>query len=147
MLEVAWRNQVVDLAGWCGWRVYYVENATREITRRGSGARVRVRTVNAAGVGFPDLVMVRRRDARLIFAELKRDHGASTHEHPLGPEQIAWRDDLAAVAAAAMIPLPLRADELEIRLTATDETHRMRTPIEVYIWRPADFDDVQRILA
>jgi hypothetical protein len=123
MTEAQWRSVVLDLALLCGWRAYCVENTTREIVRR-SGARIRVRNVNAMGVGFPDLVLVRRRDARLIFAELKRDR--TGHEHRLTPEQNAWLDDLRAVA-----------DHLDEGTVAG---------VEVYVWRPSDLETVKEIL-
>jgi hypothetical protein len=133
LTETDFRAQVVQLATLCGWRSYFVEQSTREIVRR-SGARVRVRNVNPAGVGFPDLVLVRARDARLIFAELKRDlgprgGGEDQHVNPT-TEQRAWLDDLTAVAAfigkaTARIGLPI---------------------VDVKVWRPRDMPEIERLL-
>jgi hypothetical protein len=56
------------------------------------------------------------RSGRLIFAELKSDDGELT------PEQQQWLDDLLLV----------RKWQLGV--------------IEVYVWRPADWDEIVRIL-
>lgn len=67
--------------------------------------------------GFPDLCLVRRE--RLIFAELKTDATASKPT----AEQVTWLDALALVAMQGATASP-----------------------EVYLWRPRDWPDVQRIL-
>lgn len=66
--------------------------------------------------GFPDLVLVRA--PRLVFAELKRDGEYTKHG---GPQQ-RWLTELAAC-----------------------REHGITLP-EVYVWRPADLDDVKRVL-
>ena len=76
--------------------------------------------VGADGAGFPDLVLTR--PPELIFAELKAEKGRTT------PEQEAWLGDLRVVAQCIMLN-----DEDEI-------------PVQVYVWRPSDFDEVRRVL-
>jgi hypothetical protein len=132
LTETQWRGVVVDLARNYGWRAFYVEQSTREIqtARRG---RVRVRNINVGGQGFPDLVMVRGRDRRLIFAELKREkrptRGAhSGGSHPITGEQNEWLTDLNRVADGAA------------------QGSGFPAPIEVFVWRPSDYNDVERIL-
>jgi hypothetical protein len=72
--------------------------------------------------GFPDLTLVR--GAELIFAELKRD---TTYPDA---DQRAWLDALRQVA------------------DAVDWAAGVDGPaINVYVWRPRDFDDVQARLA
>lgn len=127
--ETAFRNTIVELAEALGWRVFLVENSTREITRK-SGARVRVRNINRGGAGFPDLVLVRRRDRRLIFAELKRDRGprgggAHNHVEP-GPDQEAWLDDLRSAS--------LRND------SCGRPSH---LGFGVFVWRPSDYPAIE----
>lgn len=145
--ETAWRNVVVELATFCGWRCFYVENSTREITRR-SGARVRVRNINVGGVGFPDLVMVRGRDARLIFAELKRDLGPrgggatqGGHKVETSPEQEAWLADIEEVANVVMYDA---GDRIGLMHALAPEPP---PPIGVYVWRPSDYEKIKVILA
>jgi hypothetical protein len=75
------------------------------------------RTAFTGDKGFLDTVMVRR--SRLIFAELKSDDGELT------PEQNLWVHDLVS----------LRDSLLEDS-----------GPVEVYVWRPADWDEIVRIL-
>jgi len=113
--EEQWLRTVLDLAAAYGWRTYHVDNSARKVTRR-SGTVAWVRNVNVQGKGFPDLVLVRAKDARLIFAELKRDRDART-----SPEQNTWLDDLRAV-------------------------ERTASSISVVVWRPRDYDAMERAL-
>lgn len=68
--------------------------------------------------GFPDLTMVR--GDRLIFAELKAEDGR------VKPEQQKWLDALNDVR----LSLPLGVD----------------IPIEVYLWRPSLWHEIERWL-
>lgn len=119
--EAQWAAQVEDLALIGGWRTYRVTNSTREIVRR-SGARIRVRNVNSSGVGFPDIVAVNAKRRRLLFIELKRGKrkGGGTYTTTL--EQNDWLDDLREVATIA------------------------HASIGVFIWTPADIDEVVSVL-
>ena len=120
MTEAQWVSQVEDLALIGGWRCYRVTNSTREIVRRTTGARIRVRNVNTSGVGFPDMVLVNARRRTLLFAELKRGKQKG-HHHGVTPEQEGWLADLRAVATDA-------------------------DSIGVYVWTPADIDQVTAVL-
>jgi len=73
---------VIDLAHALGYRVAHFRPA-----QTAHGWRT---PVAADGAGFPDLVLVRPRDGRVIVAELKAEHGRVT------PAQRAWLDDLAS---------------------------------------------------
>ena len=117
--EAQWAQQVEDLALIGGWRVYRVTNSTREIVRQG-GARVRVRNVNASGVGFPDLCCVNARRRLVLFIELKRGKQKG-HHHGVTPEQESWLADLRAVATDA-------------------------DSIGVYVWTPSDLAEVTAVL-
>jgi hypothetical protein len=76
----------------------------------------------ATARGYPDLTLVR--GAELIFAELKRD---TTYP---SPDQRIWLDALRAVSEAV------------------DWAAGVDGPaIDVYVWRPRDFDEVQMRLA
>lgn len=57
MNEKAFQTAVVRLAGQFGWKVYHTWLSIH------------------SAAGFPDLVLARERDQRLIFAELKGDKG------------------------------------------------------------------------
>jgi len=57
-LERDFQQRVVEVARLKGWLVYSVPDSRR-----------------ATLAGYPDLTLVRKRDKRLIFAELKREKG------------------------------------------------------------------------
>ena len=73
--ETAFQNQVVEQAGWLGWRHYHTFDSRR------------------SPAGFPDLVLVR--NGRLVLAELKAAGGRMT------PAQTDWYADLMLVQDAA----------------------------------------------
>lgn len=83
------------------------------------------------GKGFPDLVLVRARDRRLIFAELKRDG-----EYPT-PDQARVLTLLSSVEQLPVAPLR----PVGVRSVRSDAPR-----IEVYIWRPADWPEIEAIL-
>lgn len=74
--------------------------------------------------GWPDLVLVRRRDRRLIFAELKSDIGKVT------ARQEAVLELLRAFAHDPETALPDRGDVW----------------IQVFVWRPADWPEIVEVL-
>lgn len=101
--ETRFQRDVEKLATANRWRWYHTHRSDR------------------SPAGFPDLVLVRVKDgqARLIFAELKRQNpqkGRTTKA------QRGWLDDLRAVAEA------------------TGGT------VEVYLWRPLDMDTIKEVL-
>ena len=73
--------------------------------------------------GWPDLVLVRARDHRLIFAELKADDATTS------PQQRAVLDTLSSVTCA---PTSTRAGP--------------EPTVEVHVWRPRDLDSIAEIL-
>lgn len=113
MSEAAFMLQVTGLAQLLGWHWFHARPA-----QTAHGWRTAVS--GPLGRGFPDLVMARPRDRRLIFAELKRDGGRTT------PEQDAVLEVLRAVAG--------------------ESVDVFTTRVEVCVWRPADFDQIAEIL-
>lgn len=72
--EAAFQTQVLNLAGYYGWKAYHTHDSRR------------------SQAGFPDLVLVR--GPELIFAELKTDTGR------VRPEQQEWIGALEHVHVA-----------------------------------------------
>lgn len=58
--EAAFQDLIVQLARWCGWRVYHTHDSRR------------------SDAGWPDLVLVRNRV--ILFRELKARRGRMTEE-------------------------------------------------------------------
>lgn len=67
--EAEFQQQVIDMAGKCGWKSYHTHDSRR------------------SNPGFPDLVLVR--GSRCIFVECKREDGK------VSPEQKEWLEALA----------------------------------------------------
>lgn len=81
---------------------------------------------------WPDLTLVRERDRRLIFAELKRDG-----EEPTA-EQQATLEVLRSLETSGHLTL--------VGGPGGTEHIRDLVRIEVHVWRPADWDRVVEIL-
>lgn len=97
LTEAQWLQQITDLASKLGWAWLHLRpGMTRDSWRTPISGPL--------GKGFPDLLLARPRDCRLMAVELKRDGAKTT------PEQDAVLEILGA------------------------------SGMEVYVWRPADFD-------
>jgi hypothetical protein len=101
------------LAPMLGWEHVHVRAGLR------SNGQYRVATSGSMAAGWPDLVLVRARDRRLIFAELKREL-----EQPR-PEQERVLDVLRTLGDRHVQPL--------VELGAPK--------VEVHVWRPSDLRD------
>ena len=102
--EAAFTRQVIRLAQLLGWRVAHFRPA---LDRRG-----RWRTsVQGDGAGFPDLVLVHRREKWPALAlELK------VGKNKVTPEQAEWIEDLRRAGVVAAVVTPDRWEWLESKL-------------------------------
>lgn len=121
--EADFQRQVTDLATalgwtWCHWRPL----------RNGRGIW-QVPVEGPLGRGWPDLTLVRVRDRRLVFAELKReDQDPEPHQvavlellDALGPDDAEWPRDWRELGeSVARLGLPR---------------------VEAHVWRPSDLAD------
>jgi len=117
--EADFQQQIIDLAHIYHWRVAHFRPAKTE-----HGWRT---AVSGDGAGFPDCVLVR--PPRLIFAELKAEKGV------VSDKQQEWLDTLRGCAT------PLSFTEL-----GNNEVLIQSITPEVYLWRPAQFDEIVEIL-
>ncbi len=88
--------------------------------------------------GWPDLTLVRRRDRRLLFAELKSERGALSQRQA----------EVLELLGTLMFEYPEIPDEFPEKfpmssylggvLTGLDKAIRGAPRIEVHVWRPAD---------
>lgn len=104
LTEKQFQAQVIALAKILGWRVYHP--FLSKWSER----------------GFPDLVMVRARDRRLLFAELKSEKGV------VSAAQTEWLDLLVAVAYSVEDPVGVGPD------------------VDVFVWRPSDWEQIEQAL-
>jgi hypothetical protein len=80
--------------------------------------------------GWPDLVLIRRRDRRLIFAELKSEKGQLSARQAEVLEllrSLVWVDPTKSAVLAPYADLLPR--------------------IEIYVWRPSDMAEIERVLS
>lgn len=120
--EIDFQRQLVGptgLATMLGWVHVHFRPAMTKHGWRTAGT-------GELAAGWPDLVLLRVRDHRLIFAELKRE---------LERPSIEQAGVLAALGAVAW----------------NDQVPANRTPmpgprIEVFIWRPSDLERIVEIL-
>lgn len=124
--EAQLQRAVIDLARTLGWGV--TQSAAKTIAARAAqyglppepldGLIFHPRYSLGSEPGWPDLTLIRRRDRRLVFAELKSERGV------LGPRQVEVLELLGALAVTWD------------RAASPDLTRF--TQVEVSVWRPSD---------
>jgi VRR-NUC domain len=88
------QDAIVEAAKLLGWMVFHPFDSRRSTA------------------GWPDLTLVHRRRARLMFMELKSETGRVTHE------QHAWIDALARAGADVRVVRPVDLDAVLEELQA-----------------------------
>lgn len=129
--EKEWQRTVVDYAQALGWRVAHFRTS-----RTGSGGYATA--VQADGAGWPDLTMVR--GPRLILAELKARAGR------LSIDQRAWLDALGLVSQATRYAAEIAMGEDLLEPNLSHEADYRGCGVEVYVWKPVDWPEVERTL-
>lgn len=113
--ELQLQRQLVQLAEMLGWE----HMAVRPMMTKNQGYRTG--TIGTMAKGWPDLVLVRPRDRRLLFVELK-----GSKRDKLRPEQ-------ERVIGEVLLPL------------AGDHPAAL-TRIGVHVWRPEDWPEIEKVL-
>lgn len=115
------RDQVMALVHRYGWSCgYRDEGRLPGLCYHASSA------MHQAEAGWPDLTLVRRRDRRLIFAELKRENGE------LSSRQAAVLDLLRC----------LERDPSEFGLLGRGSL----PTVQVFVWRPSQLAGIEAVL-
>jgi hypothetical protein len=123
--ETEFQGAVMHLAQLRGWHL-----PTRNVEIELPGIAFHPRVMYRSEPGWPDLTLVRRKDRRLLFAELKTDKKTSV----LSPRQEQVLDLLRA-ACAFEPPVRFRVDGELVPL------------VQVRVWRPSDWAEIERVLA
>lgn len=124
MLEREFQSWVVDVAERNGWRWWHSPTPMRPIGNKKF-------VPDPKGRGLPDLFLLHDDPPRLILAELKNEDGV------LADEQVEF--------------LKLARDVADrIRMTWPDpdvtDLSGTRTPVQVFVWRPANRDLIEAVL-
>lgn len=94
LTEAQFQRQVLDLARVLGWSTVEGPDGALE------GLTYHPQLAKWSERGWPDLALLRRRDGRIVFAELKSEHGQPT------PRQLQVLDLLRACGAEAYLWRP-----------------------------------------
>lgn len=116
--EAAFQQQILQLAAYYGWRAYHTHDSRR------------------SQAGFPDLVLVR--GPELIFAELKTEKGRASG---------AQQDWIRALMEVSSGVLGARKIVTQAAQSAAYEITETLPAVDVYLWRPSDFDAINTRLA
>ena len=111
--EYQLQSQIAQLAHLLGWETIAFRPAMTKYGMRTPGT-------GSMAKGWPDMTLVRARDRRLIFAELKSDKGK------LSPDQERVLDVLRALVGRYSLA--------------------QAVTVEVHVWRPRDFDQIEQVL-
>ncbi len=84
----------------------FQRDVLRTAAELGWGLRYHTQFSVGSRKGFPDLVLVRARDRRVVFMELKGPKTA------VQPEQVQWREGLQAAGAEAYLFRPCDEDRV-----------------------------------
>jgi hypothetical protein len=117
--EKEFQHEVMKLARAGGWTC-----GAKDVDELGGLTYHSVSVMAQSERGWPDLTLVRRRDRRLIFAELKAEAGE------VKPRQVAVMGLLACLETG--------------RLAGVDPF--AGPSIDVFVWRPSDMDAIREAL-
>jgi hypothetical protein len=121
LTETQFQRQVTEMAQLLGWHWVHVSHSPQ--VKNGVVRKYTTPTHGTLGKGWPDLMLIRERDKRLIFAELKSEVGA------IRPDQRRVLDVLSSLVTEVVDPIGPGGAR-----------------VEVYVWRPSDIDEIERLL-
>lgn len=131
--EGEFQRVVIDLARGLGWGI--TVSAQKAIAAEAAAYNVAEPELDGlifhpryslgSESGWPDLTLIRRRDRRLIFAELKAEKGRLSHRQEQVLDLLQCLEFTAGSEAAIARGFPT---------------------IQVFVWRPSDLDLVREVL-
>lgn len=148
MTEAELQRAVIALARDLGWGI--TQSAAEKLARDAAaygieeppleGLVFHPRYSLGSEPGWPDLTLIRRRDRRLVFAELKGQKGV------VKPRQVAVLDLLRCLEGEHYTPTKNRVgmstETSSSSVLWSGEQHAWRQlRIQVFVWRPADLLD------
>ena len=124
--EKEFQHEVMDLARKGGWTC-----GAKDVDELAGLTYHSVSVMAQSERGWPDLVLIRRRDRRLIFAELKRENGE------LSERQVAVMGLLAC----------LHTEGNRRAVAAGTVDRRFQTvSVDIQVWRPSDLERIREML-
>lgn len=147
--EAEFQRHVVGLARDAGWGISAGADKARdaELVAYGQppaeldGIVFHPRLMLGSETGWPDLTLIRRRDRRLIFAELKTAAGK------LSPRQVKVLALLRCLESEVRV-LHIRPGEGVAVAAVVAAIREQQAPVRigVYVWRPADLPAIEEVL-
>lgn len=141
--EARFQSQVKDEAIRCGWHIPPRDLEAMNEQLRGlhqpesplPGLWFHAMIAYRSEPGWPDVFLARARDRRILFAELKTDKPTSR----LTPRQ--------EQVIALLRTLESRPRQLLAGIAVPEDVLAQLVTVEVYVWRPADWPEIVRVLA
>jgi hypothetical protein len=125
--EKQFERAVVEYAEHHGWKTAHFNDSRREVVDKRTGERKLIGDKDAKG--FPDRIFARR--ARIVIVELKAEKGR------LSKEQREWIVELGGEPDGSI-------SQLELLMEFT--TGKWPS-MQVRVWRPSDWPEIERVLA
>lgn len=135
--ERAFLDAVIELATLRHWESFHARPGM-------TGHGWRTPGQGTMAKGWPDLLLAR--PPRLIFAELKADAGHLTPEQGRVLELLG-RLMVEAPEIPEDFPIPKQRSYLDGVFAGLDKALGEGPKVEVYVWRPADFDRIMETLS
>jgi len=145
MSEAELQREIVDLMVAGGWHIRTSDRKSIEEQADALGVEAfpdglpglvfHPRVMYRSEPGWPDLTGIRRRDRRLLFAELKKESGKETQR------QRQVLDLLRCLETEPVVVVGRPGEARAVSAIVSAIRDQQRSPrIEVHVWRPSDLE-------